>query len=130
VYNKAKLLPLQPSLTYNLLLESKIHVEAYKKMKQSLQRGDLESFEGKWRKMYGIRKVYWRHPYRSQYARWLGLPKEGYSPVIKKRVRKKSMYKQEDIEIQLLEPFDNGTVVDKEMTEELIFVNFIPSNRS
>jgi hypothetical protein len=45
--------------------------------------------------------------------------------VIKKKFRKKPMYNQEDLEIQLLEPFNYGTIVKEEMTEKLIFVNFI-----
>jgi hypothetical protein len=51
--------------------------------------------------------------------------KEGYKPVVNKRFRKKPMYTQDKMEIQLLELFDNGTIIEEEMVEELIFVNFI-----
>jgi hypothetical protein len=58
---------------------------------------------------------------------WVAIevPKDGYDLHIKKRFIKKHMYKQEDIKIQLLEPFDNGTIIDKEMSEELILANYI-----
>jgi hypothetical protein len=81
-------------------------------MKQSLQRGNVENFDEKWSKMYGMRKAYWKHPCGSQYGRWLGVPKEWYDPVIKKRFRKKPTYKQEGVKIKLLEPFDKSAIVD------------------
>jgi hypothetical protein len=94
-------------------------------MKQKLQRGDVEKFDEKWSKMFGIRQAYWKHPRGSRYAWRQGVPKEGYEPVVKKRVRKKPMYTQDNMDIQLLEPFDNSTIVGEEMVEELIIVNFI-----
>jgi hypothetical protein len=45
--------------------------------------------------------------------------------VVKKRLRKKAMYTQEDMDLQLLAPCDDGTIVEGEAVEELIFVNFI-----
>jgi hypothetical protein len=45
--------------------------------------------------------------------------------VVKKRFRKKPMYTQDNMDLRLLAPFDNGTIVEGEVVEELIFVNFI-----
>jgi hypothetical protein len=45
--------------------------------------------------------------------------------VAKKRFRKKSMYTQDNMDLRLLEPFNDGTIVGGVMGEELIFVNFI-----
>jgi hypothetical protein len=99
--------------------------EACKRMKQSLERGDVEKFEEKWSKLYGIRKAYWKHPRGSKYARRNGFPKEGYEAVVKKRFRKKLMCNQDDMDLQWMAPFDDGTIVEGEMVEELTFVNFI-----
>jgi MFS superfamily sulfate permease-like transporter len=52
-------------------------------------------------------------------------PKEGYEAVVKKRFRKKPMYNQDDMDLRLLAPFDDGTIVAGEMVEEITFVNFI-----
>jgi hypothetical protein len=64
-------------------------------MKQSLQPIDVENFDDKWSKMYGILKAYWKHPRGSRYARWLGVPKEdcdqrvlGVPPRVLNRKRK------------------------------------------
>jgi hypothetical protein len=71
-----------------------------------------------------VRKAYWKH--QVMICLMVRGTKGRYYPAIKKkRSRKKPMYKQEDIKIQYLEPLDNGTIVNKEMTEESIFVNFI-----
>jgi hypothetical protein len=35
------------------------------------------------------------------------------------------MYTKDDMALRLLAPFDNGTIVEGEVVEELIFVNFI-----
>jgi hypothetical protein len=94
-------------------------------MKLSLERGNVEKIDEKWSKMFGIRQAYWKHPRGSKYARRNGVPKEGYEAVVKKRFRKKPMYTQEDMDLRLLAPFDDGTVVGGEMIEELIVVNFI-----
>jgi hypothetical protein len=94
-------------------------------MKQSLERGDVEKFDEKWSKMYGIRKAYWKHPRGSKYSRRNGFPKEGYEAVVKKRFRKKPMYNQDDMDLRLLAPFNDGTIVEGEVLEELTFVNFI-----
>jgi hypothetical protein len=94
-------------------------------MKQSLERGDVEKFEEKWSKMYGIRKAYWKHPRGSKYARRNGFPKDGYEAVIKKSFRKKPMYSQDDMDLRLLAPFDDGTIVEGAMVEELTMGNFI-----
>jgi hypothetical protein len=83
-------------------------------MKQSLERGDVEKFEEKWSKMYGIRKAYWKHPRGSKYTRRNGFPKEGYEAVVKKRFRKKPMYNQDDMDLRLLALFDNSTIVEGE----------------
>jgi hypothetical protein len=85
-YDKDKLLRIQPTLT-NDMVQSYVCDEAFKRMKQSLERGDVEKFEEKWSKMYGIRKAYWKHPRGSKYARRNGFPKDGYEAVIKKRFR-------------------------------------------
>jgi hypothetical protein len=45
--------------------------------------------------------------------------------VVKKRFRKKPMYTQADMDLRLLAPFEEGTIVEGEVVEELIFVNFI-----
>jgi hypothetical protein len=45
--------------------------------------------------------------------------------VVKKRFRKKPMYTQDDMDLRLLAPFDDGTIVGGEMVEELIIINFI-----
>jgi hypothetical protein len=50
---------------------------------------------------------------------------QGYEAVVKKRFRKKHMYTQDDRDLRLLAPFDDGTIVEGEVVEELIFVNFI-----
>jgi hypothetical protein len=42
-----------------------------------------------------------------------------------KRFRKKPIYTQDDMDLRLLAPFDDGTIVVGEMVEELIFINFI-----
>jgi hypothetical protein len=94
-------------------------------MKQSLERGDVEKFEEKWSKMYGIRKAYWKHPRGSKYARRNGFPKEGHDAVVKKRFRKKPMYGQDDMDLQLLAPLEDGTIVEGAMVEELTMGNFI-----
>jgi hypothetical protein len=83
-YDKDKLLFLQPRLT-NDMVQSYVCDEAFKRMKQSIERGDVEKFEEKWSKMYGIRKAYWKHPQGLKYARRNGFPKEGYEAVVKKR---------------------------------------------
>jgi hypothetical protein len=54
------------------------------RMKLSLERGDVEKFDGKWSKMFGIRQAYWKHPRGSKYARRYGFPKEVYKAVVKK----------------------------------------------
>jgi hypothetical protein len=45
--------------------------------------------------------------------------------VVKKRFRKKPMYNQDNMDLRLLAPFDDSTIVEGEMVEELTFVNFI-----
>jgi hypothetical protein len=75
--------------------------------------------------MYGIRKAYWKHPRRSKYARRNGFPQEGYEAVVKKRFRKKPMYDQDDMDLRLLAPFDDGTIVEGAMVDELTMGNFI-----
>jgi hypothetical protein len=45
--------------------------------------------------------------------------------VVKKRFRKKQMYTQDDMDLQLLAPFDDGTIVEGELVEVLTFINFI-----
>jgi hypothetical protein len=107
------------------MVESYVCDEAFKRMRQSLQRGDVENFDETWSKMFGIRQAYWKHPRGLRYARCEGVPKEGYEPVVKKRCRKYPMYTQDNIDLRLLEPFGNGTIVEEEMVEESIFVNFI-----
>jgi hypothetical protein len=86
-------------------------------MKQSLQQGDVEKFDEKWSKMFGIHQEYWKHPRGSRYARREGVPKE-YEPVVKKRFRKKPMHTQDNMDLRFLESFDNGTIVVVEMVEE------------
>jgi hypothetical protein len=85
-YDKEKLLRLQPMLTNNMV-QSYNCDEAFKQMKQSLERGDVEKFDEKWSKMFGIRQAYWKHPRGSKFARRYGFPKEGYEAVVKKRFR-------------------------------------------
>jgi hypothetical protein len=75
--------------------------------------------------MYGIRKAYWKHPRGSKYARRNGFPKEGYEAVVKKRFRKKPMYNQDNMDLRLMAPFDDGTIVEGAMVEELTMGNFI-----
>jgi hypothetical protein len=107
------------------MVQSYVCEEAFKRMKQSLERGDVEKFNEKWSKMYGIRKAYWKHPRRSRFARRHGLPTEGYEAVVKKRFRKKPMYDQDDMDLRLLAPFDDGTIVEGTMADELTMGNFI-----
>jgi hypothetical protein len=107
------------------MVQSYVCDEACKRMKQSLEQGDVEKFDEKWSKMYGIRKAYWNHPRGSKYARRNGFPKEGYEAVVKKRLRKNPMYNQDDMDLRLLALFEDGTIVEGEMVEELTFVNFI-----
>jgi hypothetical protein len=107
------------------MVQSYVCDVAFKRMKQSLERGDIEKFDEKWSKMYGIRQAYWKHPRGSKYARRYGFPKEGYEAVVKKRFRKKPMYTQDNMDLQLLAPLDDGTIVEGQVAEELIFVNFI-----
>jgi hypothetical protein len=107
------------------MVQSYVSDEAFKLMKLSLERGDLEKFDEKWSKMFGICQAYWKHPRGSKYARLEGVPKEGYKAVVKKRFRKKPMYTQDDMDLQLLAPFEDGTIVGGEMVEELIIINFI-----
>jgi hypothetical protein len=64
-----------PTLT-NDMVWSNVCDEAFKRMKLSLERGDVENFEEKWSKMFGIRQAYWKHPRGSKYARRNGFPKE------------------------------------------------------
>jgi hypothetical protein len=45
--------------------------------------------------------------------------------VVKKRLRKKPMYTQDDMDLRFLAPFDDGTIVEGEVVEVLTFVNFI-----
>jgi hypothetical protein len=75
LYDKDKLLRLQPTLT-NDMVQSNVCDEAFKWMKQSLEQGDVEKFDEKWSKMYGIGQAYWKHPRGSKYARRNGFPKE------------------------------------------------------
>jgi hypothetical protein len=35
------------------------------------------------------------------------------------------MYDQDDMDLRLLAPFDDGTIVEVEVVEELTFINFI-----
>jgi hypothetical protein len=126
---KPKLLCLHSTLTNNLV-ESNVWDEASKRMKQSLQRGAVAKFDEKWSKMLGIRQEYWKHPRGSRDARREGVSKERYESVVKKRFRKNPMYTQDNIEIRLLEPIDNGTIVEGDMVEEFIFVNLAPDWRS
>jgi hypothetical protein len=107
------------------MVQSYVCDEAFKRMKPSLERGEVEKFEEKWSKMYGIRKAYWKHPRRSKYARRHGFPQEGYEAVVKKRFRKKPMYDQDDMDLRLLAPFDDGTIVEAAMADELTMGNFI-----
>jgi hypothetical protein len=123
-YDKDKLLRLQPTLT-NDMVQSYVCDEAFKRMKQSLELGVVEKFDEKWSKMYVIRNAYWKHPRGSKYARGKGFPNKGYESVVKKRFRKKPMYNQDDMDLRLLAPFDDGTIVEGEMVEELTFVNLI-----
>jgi hypothetical protein len=122
LYDKEKLLCLHPTLTNNMVL-SNVCDEAFKQMKQSLERGDVEKFDEKWSKMFGIRQAYWKHPRGSKFARRYGFPKEGHE--VKKRFRNKPMYTQDDMDLRLLAPFDDGTIEEGEVVEELSSVNFI-----
>jgi hypothetical protein len=81
------------------MVRSYVCDEAFKRMKLSLEQGDVETFNEKWSKMFGIRQVYWNHPRGSKYARHEGDPKEGYEAVVKKRFRKKPMYTQDDMDL-------------------------------
>jgi hypothetical protein len=63
------------------MVQSYVCDEAFKRMKQSLERGYVEKFDEKWSEMYGIRKAYWKHPGGSKFARRNGFPKEGYKAV-------------------------------------------------
>jgi hypothetical protein len=103
------------------MVQSNVCDEALKPMKLSLERGDVEKFDEKWSKMYGIRQEYWRYPRGSKFARCYVFPKEGYKAVVKKRFRKKPMYTQDNMDLRLLAPFDDGSIVEG----ELIFVKFI-----
>jgi hypothetical protein len=94
-------------------------------MKLSLERGNVEKLDEKWSKMFCVRQSYWKHPRGSKFARHYGFPKEGYKEVVKKRFRKKPMYTQDNVDLRLLAPFDNGTIIEGEIIEVLIFVNFI-----
>jgi hypothetical protein len=107
------------------MVQSYVCDEAFEHMKQSLERGDVEKFDEKWSKMLGIRQGYWKHPRGLKFARRYGFPKEGYKAVVKKRFRKKPMYIQDNMDLQLLAPFDDGTIVEGAGVEELILVNFI-----
>jgi hypothetical protein len=60
-----------------------------------------------------------------KYARRNGITKEGYEAVVKKRLRKKPMYTQDNMDLRFLAPFDDGTIVEGEVVEELTFVNVI-----
>jgi hypothetical protein len=80
-------------------------------MKTSLQRAKIDE---KWSKMFGICQAYWKHPRGLRYAQREGVSKEGYNSVVKKRFRKKPMYTQDNMNLQLLEPFDSGTIVGEE----------------
>jgi hypothetical protein len=122
-YDKPKFLCLQATLT-NDMVQSYVCDEVFKQMNLSLKRGDVEKFDEKWSKMFSIGQAYWKHPRGLRYAWREGVPKEGYEAVVK-RFRNKPMYTQDDMDLRLLEPFDNGTIVGGEMIEELIFVNYI-----
>jgi hypothetical protein len=67
LYDKPKLLRLQAMLT-NDMVQSYVCDEAFKQMKLSLERGDVEKFDEKWSKMVGICQTYWKHPRGSRYA--------------------------------------------------------------
>jgi hypothetical protein len=90
------------------MVQSYVGDEAFKRMQLSLERGDVEKFDEKWSKMFGIRQGYWKHPRGSCYARREGVPKDKYGAVVKKMFRKKPMYTQDKMDLRLLEPFDNG----------------------
>jgi hypothetical protein len=107
------------------MVQSNVCDEAFKRMKQSLERGDVEKFDEKWSKMFGIRQAYWKHPRGSKFAQRYGFPKEGYEAVVKKMFRKKPMYTQDGMYLRLLAPFDDGTIVEGVDVEELIFFNFV-----
>jgi hypothetical protein len=107
------------------MVQSYVCDKAFKWMKQSLERGDVEKFDEKWSKMYGIRKANWKHQRGSKYARRNGFPKEGYEAVVKKRFRKKPMYNHDYMDLRLLALFDDGTIVAGEVVDELVFTNFI-----
>jgi hypothetical protein len=49
----------------------------------------------------------------------MDFPRGGYNAVVKKRFRKKPLYTQDGMDLQLLAPFDNGTILGGEMIEEL-----------
>jgi hypothetical protein len=44
------------------MIQSYVCDEAFKQMKLSLERGDVEKFDEKWSKMFGIHQAYWKHP--------------------------------------------------------------------
>jgi hypothetical protein len=69
-YDKPKLLCLQPTLTINMV-QSYVCDEAFKRMKLSLERGDVEKCDEKWSKMFVIRQAYWKHPRGSKFAQRL-----------------------------------------------------------
>jgi hypothetical protein len=109
----------------NDMIQSYVCDDVFKCMKLSLEQGDVEKFDEKWSKMFSIRQAYWKHPRGSKFARRYGFPKEGYEAMVKKRFKKKPMYTQDDMDLRLLAPFDDGPIVEGEVVEELIFVNFI-----
>jgi hypothetical protein len=88
-YDKPKLHCLQSSLT-NDMVESNICNVEFKRMKQSLQRGDVEKLDEKWSKMFGIRQACWKHPRGSRYAWREGVPKEGHETSGKEEVLKET----------------------------------------
>jgi hypothetical protein len=57
------------------MVQSNVCDEAFKRMQLSLERGDVEKFDEKWSKMFGIRQAYWKHPRGLKYARCNGFPK-------------------------------------------------------
>jgi hypothetical protein len=107
------------------MVQSYVCDEAFKRMKLSLEQGDVEKFDEKWSKMFGICQAYWKHPRGLKFARRYGFPKGGCEAVVKKRFRKKPMYTQDDMDLRFLALFDDGTIVEGQVVEELIFVNFI-----
>jgi hypothetical protein len=80
-YDTPKLLCLQATPTNNMV-RSYVCDEAFKRMKLSLERGDVEKLDKKWSKMFSICQAYWKHPRGLRYARREGAPKERYKAVV------------------------------------------------